>query len=94
MVASAAEASDFAGAGRLTRQPYRITGDPGINHHMLLGTGVPLQDPVQLQARLAAVAALLEDQTSAVERLRAERDSLRAGRPSATRPLPRSTSCG
>ncbi len=47
---------------------------------MLLGTGVPLQDPVQLQAQLAAVTALLEDQTSTVERLRAERDSLRAER--------------
>ncbi len=47
---------------------------------MLLGTGVPLQNPVQLQAQLAAVTALLEDQASAVERLRAERDNLRAER--------------
>jgi transposase len=45
---------------------------------MLSGAAVAPQDPAQLQARLAAVMALLEDQTGAVERLRAERDSLRA----------------
>jgi transposase len=50
---------------------------------MLLGAGVPLQNPVQLQAQLAAVTALLEDQASAVERLRAERDSLRVERDTA-----------
>jgi transposase len=80
VVASAAKASDSASAGGLTRRICRITDDPGTNHHMLLGTGVPPQDPVQLRTQLAAVAALLEDQTSAVERLRAERDSLCAER--------------
>jgi hypothetical protein len=50
---------------------------------MLSGTAVPPQEPVQLQARLAAVMAFLEDQTSSVERLRAERDSLRAERDTA-----------
>jgi transposase len=50
---------------------------------MLSGAAVPLQDPAQLQARLAAVMAFLEDQTSTVEQLRAERDSLRAERDTA-----------
>jgi transposase len=50
---------------------------------MLSGAAVAPQDPAQLQARLAAVMALLEDQTGAVEQLRAERDSLRAERDAA-----------
>ena len=47
---------------------------------MLQGATLSPQDPAQLQARLAAVTTLLEDQTSTVERLRAERDSLRVER--------------
>jgi transposase len=47
---------------------------------MLSGAAVAPQDPAQLQARLAVVTAFLEDQTSTVEQLRAERDSLRAER--------------
>jgi len=50
---------------------------------MLSGAAVVPQDPAQLQARLAAVMALLEDRTGAVEQLRAERDSLRAERDTA-----------
>src|SRR5271169_4844712 len=51
---------------------------------MLSGAAIPLQDPAQLQARLTAVTAFLEDQTGTVEQLRAERDSLRAERDTAT----------
>jgi transposase len=50
---------------------------------MLSGAAVAPQDPAQLQARLAAVMAFLDDQTSTVEQLRAERDSLRAERDAA-----------
>jgi len=45
---------------------------------MLVGTAVSSQDPVQLQARLTAVTALLEERTSTVARLRAERDTANA----------------
>jgi transposase len=50
---------------------------------MLSGAAIAPQDPAQLQARLAAVMAFLEDQTGTVEQLRAERDSLRAERDAA-----------
>jgi len=45
---------------------------------MLVGAALSSQDPVQLQARLAAVTALLEERTSVVEQLRAERDTANA----------------
>jgi hypothetical protein len=42
--------------------------------------GEPLQNPVLLQARVAALMAMLEERTSAVARLQGERDALRAER--------------
>jgi transposase len=50
---------------------------------MLSHTPAPPQDPAQLQTRLAAVTALLEDRTNAFERLRVESHSLRAERDTA-----------
>ena len=50
---------------------------------MLFGAGEPLQDPVLLQARLAALTSMLETQNSAVEQLRSERDAFRAERDTA-----------
>jgi hypothetical protein len=50
---------------------------------MLFDAAEPLQDPAQLQARLAAVMSMLEAQNGAVERLRGERDALRAERDTA-----------
>ena len=50
---------------------------------MLFDAAEPLQDPAQLQARLAAVISMLEAQNGAVERLRGERDALRAERDTA-----------
>src|SRR5215472_5997815 len=50
---------------------------------MLSGTVAQPQDPAKLQARLAVVTALLEDRTSAFERLQTERESLRAERDTA-----------
>ena len=43
----------------------------------------PLQNPVQLQARLTALMSMLEAQNSAVERLRVERDTFRTERDTA-----------
>jgi transposase len=43
----------------------------------------PVQNPVQLQARLAALMSMLEAQNSTVERLRGERDTFRAERDTA-----------
>jgi len=47
---------------------------------MLFDASAPLPNPVQLQARLAAVMSMLEAQHSAVERLQGERDGLRVER--------------
>jgi len=47
---------------------------------MLFDTSEPLQNPVQLQARLTALMSMLEAQNSAVERLQGERDTLRVER--------------
>jgi Transposase C of IS166 homeodomain len=46
----------------------------------MLDASEPLQNPVLLQARLAAVTSMLEAQNSAVKRLRGERDTLRVER--------------
>lgn len=45
---------------------------------MLLEAGEPLPNPALLQARLAALTSMLETQNSAVEQLRAERDTANA----------------
>jgi transposase len=50
---------------------------------MLFEAGEPLQNPDLLQARLAALTAMLETQTSAVAQLRLERDAFRAERDTA-----------
>jgi len=50
---------------------------------MLFEAGEPLQNPVLLQARLAALTSMLETQNSAVEQLRVERDAFRAERDTA-----------
>jgi hypothetical protein len=50
---------------------------------MLLEAGEPPQNPVLLQARLAALTSILETQTSAVEQLRVERDAFRGERDTA-----------
>jgi transposase len=47
---------------------------------MLFDASQPLQNPVQLQARLTALMSMLEAQNSAVERLRVERDTFRTER--------------
>jgi len=47
---------------------------------MLFDTSEPLQNPVQLQARLTALMSTLEAQNTAVVRLRGERDTLRVER--------------
>jgi hypothetical protein len=47
---------------------------------MLFDTSEPLQNPVQLQARLTALMSMLEAQNTAVVRLRGERDTLRVER--------------
>ena len=47
---------------------------------MLFEAGEPLQNPVLLQARVAALMALLEERTSAEARLQREGDTLRAER--------------
>jgi len=46
----------------------------------MLDASEPLQNPVLLRARLAAVMSMLEAQNSAVKRLRGERDTLRGER--------------
>ena len=46
----------------------------------MLDASEPLQNPVLLRARLAAVMSMLEAQNSAVKRLRGERDTLRVER--------------
>jgi transposase len=56
----------------------RLLDDGKYNGHMLLDAHEPLKNPVRLQARLAAVISMLEAQNSAVERLRAERDTANA----------------
>jgi transposase len=56
----------------------RLLDDGKYNGHMLLDAHEPLKNPVRLQARLAAVMSMLEAQNSAVERLRAERDTANA----------------
>jgi transposase len=56
----------------------RLLDDGKYNGHMLLDAHEPLKNPVRLQARLAAVVSMLEAQNSAVERLRAERDTANA----------------
>jgi len=50
---------------------------------MLFDAAEPLQNPAQLQARLAVVMSLLEAQNTAVDKLRGERDALRAERDTA-----------
>src|SRR6516164_8075541 len=50
---------------------------------MLFDAAEPRQNPVQLQARLAALMSMLEAQNSAVGRLRAERDTFRTERDTA-----------
>lgn len=50
---------------------------------MLFEAGAPLQNPAPLQARVAALTAMLEERTSAVARLQGERDALRAERDTA-----------
>ena len=50
---------------------------------MLFDASAPLPNPVQLQARLAAVMSMLEAQHSAVERLQGERDTFRVERDAA-----------
>ena len=50
---------------------------------MLFEAGEPPQNPVLLQARVAGLMALLEEQTSAVARLQDERDTLRVERDTA-----------
>jgi transposase len=50
---------------------------------MLFDAPEPLQNPVKLQARLAALMSMLEAQNTAVERLRGERDTLRLERDTA-----------
>ena len=45
---------------------------------MLSGPAEPLQDPVLLQAQLAALTSMLQTQNSAVEQLRIERDTANA----------------
>jgi transposase len=50
---------------------------------MLFDASDPLQNPVQLQARLTALMSMLEAQNSAVERLRVERDAFRTERDTA-----------
>jgi transposase len=47
---------------------------------MLFDAHEPVQNPVQLQARLAALMSMLEAQNTAVERLRGERDTPRVER--------------
>jgi transposase len=56
----------------------RLIDDGKYNCHMLLDAHEPLKNRVRLQARLAAVMSMLEAQNSAVERLRAERDTANA----------------
>ena len=50
---------------------------------MLFDAAERAQDPVQLQARLVAAMALLEEQSTAVEQLRVERDRFRSERDTA-----------
>jgi transposase len=50
---------------------------------MLFDASAPLQNPVQLQARLTALMSMLEAQNGAVERLRMERDAFRTERDTA-----------
>ena len=50
---------------------------------MLFEAGEPLQNPVLLQARLAALTSMLETQNGAVEQLRVERDAIRTERDTA-----------
>ena len=50
---------------------------------MLFEAGEPLQNPVLLQARLAALTSMLEKQNGAVEQLRVERDAIRTERDTA-----------
>ena len=52
----------------------------GYKPHMLSEAAAHRQDPVQLQAQLAAVTALLAQRDGAVARLRLERDDLHAER--------------
>ena len=80
MVAGASQASNCASVGRLSGGSCLDCGWSGYNHHMLVEPTLVQPDRGQLQARLAAVTALLQDQTNAVERLREERDSLSAER--------------
>src|SRR6516165_5307436 len=57
-----------------------LLDDGKYNRRMLFDASAPLPNPVQLQARLAAVMSMLEAQHSAVERLQGERDGLRVER--------------
>ena len=43
-------------------------GSGNYNRRMLFETGEPLQNPVLLQARLAAAMSILEERTSSVGR--------------------------
>jgi transposase len=47
---------------------------------MLFKAGEPLQNPVPLQAQVAALMSMLEERTSAVAQLQGERDALRTER--------------
>ena len=47
---------------------------------MVFEAGEPLQNPVLLQARVAALMSMLEERTSAMERLQGEGEALRAER--------------
>jgi len=50
------------------------------NRSMLCEAGKPPQYPVLLQAQVAGLTSMLEERTSAVPRLRGERDALRTER--------------
>ena len=65
------------------RQYWRVGGtilwrlDNGeCNRRMLIEVGEPLPNPVLLQARVAALMAMLEERASAVARLQGERDAI------------------
>src|SRR6516165_166409 len=60
-----------------------LLDDGKYNRRMLFDASAPLPNPVQLQARLAAVMSMLEAQHSAVERLQGERDTFRVERDAA-----------
>jgi hypothetical protein len=68
---------------RVDGTTLRLADDGKYNQRMLVDASEPLQNPVQLEARLTALMSMLEAQNGAVERLRVERDTFRAERDTA-----------